>query len=100
MDSCPKELEPYRKAHELKMREMDYLQYMWWGNYGISAVFFAVDKSLKGKTSKAMYVEKALLSESIENTGKYKESAEEIAIFEMKQRINILRQQGLPESPD
>lgn len=29
----------------------------------------------------------------------YKESREEVAVFEMKQRINVLRKQGLPESP-
>ena len=29
-----------------------------------------------------------------------KESNEEIAVYEMKQRINALRQSGLPESPD
>ena len=34
------------------------------------------------------------------NEPKYKESNEEIAVYEMKQRINALRQSGLPESPD
>lgn len=34
-----------------------------------------------------------------EKHSEYKESQEEIAIFEMKQRINLLRQNGLPESP-
>lgn len=36
--------------------------------------------------------------EEIKTNG-YKESQEEIAIFEMKQRINLLRKSGLPESP-
>ena len=37
---------------------------------------------------------------SEDNEPKYKESNEEIAVYEMKQRINALRQSGLPESPD
>lgn len=34
-----------------------------------------------------------------EKHGEYKESQEETAIFEMKQRISLLRKSGLPESP-
>ena len=51
--------------------------------------------------SKATYVEKPI-SEKIahDNEPKYKESNEEIAIWEMKKRIKALREQGLPESPD
>lgn len=50
---------------------------------------------------RATYVEKPI-SEKIahDNEPKYKESNEEIAIWEMKQRIKALREQGLPESPD
>ena len=44
MDSCPKELEPYNKAHKMNIVEQDNLQHMWWGNYGISALIVAIDK--------------------------------------------------------
>ena len=44
MDSCPKELEPYDKAHKMKIEEQDSLQYKWWGNYGISALIVAIDR--------------------------------------------------------
>ena len=100
MNSCPKELEPYAIAHKKKIEEQDYLQWQWWGSYGLSAVRFAVDHCLNGKKAKSQYLEKQIFTEDEESTGKYKESREECAVYEMKQRIKILREQGLPESPD
>lgn len=100
MDSCPKELEPYTRAHKKKIEEQDYLQWQWWGNYGLSAAWVAVDHCLNGKKAKSQYLEKQIFAEDKEPKGKYKESREECAVFEMKQRIELLRQQGLPESPD
>lgn len=74
---------------------------MWrMGLYVQSAVSTAVEHNLAGRKAKSKYIEKPLLYENKEeSTNRYKESNEEIAIFEMKQRINLLRQQGLPESP-
>ena len=46
------------------------------------------------------YIEKPMLQDEKENTSGNTESKEECAVYEMKQRINLLRQQGLPESPD
>lgn len=63
MDSCPKELEPYVKAHNNKIMEEDYLQHLWWGNYGISALIVAIDRSLHGKKAKAKYIDKPILQE-------------------------------------
>lgn len=94
MDSCPKELEPYRKAHELKMREMDYLQYMWWGNYGLSAVFYAVDKSLKGQKSMAEYTRETVLSTQSKTELTEEEKQREVDLFfatENARRINWRR---------
>lgn len=62
MDSCPKELEPYSIAHKKKMEEQDYLQWQWWGSYGLSAVCFAVDHCLNGKNAKTQYLEKPIFS--------------------------------------
>ena len=68
MDSCPKELEPYNKAHKINIVEQDNLQHMWWGNYGISALIVAIDKCFS-KKPKAEYIKEPILSKKIENDG-------------------------------
>lgn len=72
--------------------------WLWFGNYGLSAISVAVDHCLAGQKAKSKYIEKPIMAE-LEEKSSYKESSEEIAVFEMKQRINLLRKQGLPESP-
>ena len=68
MDSCPKELEPYNKAHKMNIVEQDNLQHMWWGNYGISALIVAIDKCFS-KKQKAEYIKEPILSKTFENGG-------------------------------
>ena len=69
MESCPKELEPYNKAHKMNIVEQDNLQHMWWGNYGISALIVAIDKCFGGKKSKAEYIKEPILLKTFENDG-------------------------------
>ena len=69
MESCPKDLYPYDKAHELQLKEQDELQHMWWGNYGISALIVAIDRCFSGKKSKAEYIKEPILSKTFENDG-------------------------------
>ena len=66
MESCPKDLYPYDKAHELKLKEQDELQYMWWGNYGISALIVAIDSCLNGKSAKSEYIKSPIMSKMFE----------------------------------
>ncbi len=68
MESCPKELEPYNKAHKMNIVEQDNLQHMWWGNYGISALIVAIDKCFN-KKPKAEYIKEPILSKTFENDG-------------------------------
>ena len=63
MDSCPKELESYDKAHEKEIKRQDYLQHLWWGTYGISALSFAVEHCIFGKKAKSKFIEKPIFSE-------------------------------------
>ena len=63
MDSCPKELEPYNKAHKIKMAEQDNLQYSWWGNYGISALCFAIEHCFS-KNPKSKYIDEPITSKT------------------------------------
>lgn len=82
----------------MKLIEQDRLQHMWWGNYGVSALIVAIDTCFN-KNSKEEFIKEPLLSEVSEKETSYKESNEEIAVFEMKQRIKLLEKQGLPQSP-
>ena len=69
MESCPKELEPFDKAHKKKIEEQDVLQHLWWGNYGVSALIVAIDRCFSGKKSKAKYIKEPILSKTFENDG-------------------------------
>lgn len=102
MDSCPKELEPYDKAHKIKIAEQDNLQYMWWGNYGISALIVAIDRCFGGKKSKAEYIKDPILSKAFENDGLTEEEIQEKelrkALLSEEQWIIAGKQKGLPET--
>ena len=99
MDSCPKELECYDKAHEIKIKEQDTLMHRWWGNFGLSAVVYAVEHCLAGEKAKSKYIEKPIFSSDDYERKNVGESMEAIAVFEMKQRTKITKNQGLRESP-
>ncbi len=78
----------------------DHNMWTWFGNYATSAVYVAIDTFINGRRAKSKFIEKAVMSLEEEKKPKYKESNEEVAVYEMKQRIRILRESGLPESPD
>lgn len=89
-----------QKAYEIKMRMQDEQAWAFCGNYVFSAVSTAVDHCLNGRKARTEYIGSPMLrkySDDEENSNS--ESREEVAIFEMQQRINALRAQGLPESP-
>lgn len=95
MDSCPKELEPFVEAEKLRLKRQD--EDMWvMGIYVQSAVSVAVEHCLAGRKAKSRYFDKPISRnmKKNNNTGQ-----EEVAVFEMKQRIKMLKNQGLPESP-
>lgn len=95
----PYKLECCLKGHKINRQMRDEEMWLWFGNYGLSAVSVAVEHCLAGKKAKSKYIEKPIFKEEAERKTGYKESQEEVAIFEMKQRIKVLQKQGLPESP-
>ena len=101
MDSCPKELEPFEKAHKNKIMEQDYLQHLWWRDYGISALIVAIDRCFS-KKSKAKYVKENVLSKAFENDGLTEEEIYEKelrkALMVEEQWIITGKQKGLPET--
>lgn len=102
MHSCPKELEPYDIAHEKQIKEQDYLQHLWWGNYGLSAVAVAVECVLGGKKAKSKYIEKPVLSQLGEDTRlaqkeKHERDVKKTLLAE-EQYMAMGRKKGLPET--
>lgn len=51
-----------QKGYEEKIKQEDYLQYLWWGGYGASAVYMAVEHCF-AKKPKSKYVDKPILKE-------------------------------------
>ena len=97
MDSCPKELICYDRAHKEKMTETDKMIHLWIGNYGLSALTVAIDHCMNGKKASSEYIKTAILSE--EQKGKKENSNEAVAVYEMKQRTKLIEKLGLPQSP-
>ena len=87
-------------GYKEKIKEQDNLQHLWWGNYGISAFMFAMEHCLHGNKAKSEYIKKPVLSEEAKEKNGYKESQEEVSAFEMMKRIKLLKDTGLPESPE
>lgn len=93
----PKKLKSFYKAYELKRKLQD--EQMWFmGQYVLSAVSMAVEHNLHGRKARSKYIEKPILQTERSPGNGNPESNEQVAVFEMKQRINMLKG-GLPESP-
>lgn len=102
--SCPADLEPYSKEYQLEERKIDERLYSagLYNKIAQEVVMAHFGAGLAGKKSKAEYPKEPFLLRNTaekQNKNTYNESQEEIAVFEMKQRIKALRAQGLPESP-
>ena len=94
----------YKKAYQNKRRIHD--EEMWlMGQYNLEAFNVVLSHTVAGifgKNCKAEYPKQAFLQRGLKDatTNTNKESQEEVGVYEMKQRINLLRKYGLPESPD
>lgn len=66
--SCPADLEPYAKAHNIELKEKDNMMYAWYGEYALSACYVAIDRALHGKKSKAEYVKKTFMQMAEEDS--------------------------------
>lgn len=76
--------------------------WMWWGNYGLSALNVAIDRCFGGKKSNAEYIKEPILSKTFENDGLTEEEIQEKelrkALLAEEQWIIAGRQKGLPET--
>lgn len=102
MDSCPKELQSYDRAHIKKNEEQDLLQHLWWGKYGVSAISVAVERCLAGKKAKQEYVKKPILKELFDDLNLTEEQRAEKEIQEAilveEQWASFYKKKGLPET--
>lgn len=89
--SCPADMEPYLKSYQMSRNEKDVMQWQL-GQYIATAIACNFSKQKYPK-------QPAFQEDNNESVIPCGESQEKIAIFEMKQRINLLRENGLPESP-
>lgn len=96
--SCPADLEPYAKAYELEQKHKDAMAWSVCGSYLLSAVGVAVEHCLAGRNARSEYIDKPLFR-NYEQNNEYGESQEEIAVFEMKQRIKLITKNGMNKSP-
>lgn len=93
----PHIIQSLMEGHRLRLRMQD--EQMWlMGMYIQSAVATAVEHNLYGHKAHSRYMEKPLLQQE-EDKQRNPNAREAAAVFEMDQRIHMLRQQGLEESP-
>lgn len=100
----PMKLRAWEEADRIKTEKQDYLNWLL-GRYVMSALDASVCNSWlwrnKGDTLHK-YIDKPILTvveEKEEKPKAYKEANEQIAVIEMKKRIKLLQQNGLPASP-
>ena len=65
----PNELSAFYKAYKNNKKIKDEEMWMWFGNYGISALIVAIDRCFGGKKSKAEYIKEPILSQTFKNDG-------------------------------
>lgn len=97
----PKKLETFIKSYKIKREMLD--EQMWYmGQYIMSALDSTVCNAFRKRSaSGGKYFEKPIFYNLEENTkeNNYKESQEELAVFEMKKRTKMLEKHGLSQSP-
>lgn len=102
MESCPKELESYDIAHRKQLEEQDYLQHLWWGNYGVVAMGVAVEHCLNGKKATSEYIKEPVLKKILKNASLTEEEIYERelkkALLAEEQWILVGKAKGLPET--
>ncbi len=87
------------KGHQEQVKQQDYFAWLY-NQYTMSAVSVAVEHCLAGKKARSKYIRRPIMQEIYDDAQQqYSESKEECAVFEMKQRIKLLKEQNLPESP-
>lgn len=90
-----------QKGYEERIKQEDYLQHLWYGTYGVSAVSVAIERCFSQK-AKSKFIEKPIFSSLSENAGLTQEQIYEKevkkALLAEEQWIKASKQKGLPET--
>lgn len=97
----PYKLECCLKGHRMNRQMRDEEQYLWWGKYGVSAVYTAVEHCL-AKKPKSKFAEKPIFSHLSENAElteeqRYEKEVKKVLLAE-EQWIMAGKRKGLPET--
>lgn len=91
-----------QKGYEQKIRQEDYLQYLWWGSYGKTAVSVAIEHCFGGKKAKSKFIEKPIFSLVSENAGLTEEEIYEKnvkkALLAEERWMMTTKRKGLPKT--
>lgn len=100
----PRIINCIKQGYIEKIRQQDYLQHLWWGTYGISALTTSIEHCFceKGKKTKTKYLEKPVLLKTVENAKlteeqQYEKELQKAILIE-EQWIKASRKKGLPET--
>lgn len=100
--SNPRIIKTWDKAYKAARRRDNEIIHAWIGNYGISALVFAIDHCLNGRKAKTKYIEKPI--ELFEKTEEEKETeqlrARQAFINWATSRKKKLRKEGENGGPD
>lgn len=58
--ACPADLRPYEQAYKLEDQKRENDIWRWCGNYGVSALIFAIDHCMNGRKAKSEYLNRAV----------------------------------------
>ena len=98
----PTKLIPFFKAYKQKEIMEDERAWRIWGNYGISALIFAIEHCLSGKKAKSEYIKEPIMAKAFENDGLTQEEIDEKEmqkmLFAEEMWIKNSRKKGLPET--
>lgn len=93
----PKELGYCVKGHQERIKEQDYLAWLF-NQYTLSAVSVAVEHNLAGRKARSKYIEKPLLQEVENRKKEITEKDIQMAILTEQKYMAMAVNRGLPET--
>lgn len=98
----PRKLEYCLKGYNMNRQMRDREMWLWFGNYGLSAVSVAAEHCLAGKKAKSKFIDKPIFSRLTQNTGLtqeelYEKEVKRTLLTEERWMANGKRK-GLPET--
>lgn len=98
-DMSPRTIKLISEGYKRRIQRIDNLIWTWFGNYGLSSVFVAVEHNLAGKKARSEYIKEPILSKQIKEEKDYFTDKDiEMAIMTEKMYMARAINAGLPET--